>query len=644
MPRSARVTRKVERLVTLAEGLARGEAAHTRACCRDLLDRDRVCDDVLSGASCLNNDGVPLQLCLTSGRDGSGLRVIADPGADLESRQARYDASAATLLRALTRYGAADLVPAARDTLDALLPQQADALVRYGNGLIWIAASPDAPGVAFYVEMAPFAPADGWAAVARWLDRILPDASAAHDAVSRLSRHGVVASAGLEGRSLADVRAKVYFRLREPMNLAALPIGLFASTAIADFLRLAMGPWGVDAEGLVLSTGFSVSTGALADVKVDLCGHCLEHTMDEWSSIAGALTARFSLAPMNLSDVASSPWAGIAFIGMGLTRGGDARLNVYVKHGDGRGAPAAAEIDDALTDACRYLVSQQLAGGEWTDFHLPVGASDQWVTAYAGHALALAGNRLARAEAAAAAGRGADWLSRDRPYAAGWGYNGRTGPDADSTAMAIALFDELGRAVAGDDRDFLRDHWRAGAGIATYDGPLAWGEAHWDVTPWGYLGMRPDDRDLRRDEFIAALGRNLGGDGFWRSYWWRHPYYSTFVTLDVLARLGIAAPSAPVERAAASSVVDNPFDLACYTGVLFLRDPSDPRLEACLRALLNWQRPDGAWMGSANLRVTENTCAAPWDSPQGAYYADHRGTITTATAIRVLTAIRTVSS
>ena len=639
MPRSARLTRKVERLVSLAGQLARSQPARTSECCYELMDFHPGSEDFLSDASCLNNDGVPLQLCLTSGPNGSGLRVIGDPGATIAPGEERYRASTETLLRTLPEHGLAELIPAAHETIARLLPTSSEALRRYTNGLIWIAASPDGPGVAFYVEMAPFDQSEGWLTVGRWLDAVLPDSPGARHTLATLSQHCVVASAGLEGSSAADARAKVYFRLRAPINLDLLQIELFSSPAIKEFLAIAMGNWGVDLQGLVLSAGFSLSTGAPVDVKVDICGHCVRHTLAEWSAITGTLTERFALAPLDLRKVTDRPDVEVAFAGIGLTTERQPRLNLYLKHRDPVGVPSTAEIEDALTDAVRYFQWTQSDGGSWSDFQLPVGASDQWVTAYVAYALARAGKVGAQPDATTTAERAADWLAHQRTYAAGWGYNGITGPDSDSTAMAIALFDELGRPVAEPDRGFLRDHWRTAEGIATYDGPHAWGEGHWDVTPWGYLGMTSQDQAAHRGQFLAALRSNMTGGGLWRSYWWRHPYYSTYVTLEVLERLGVAAPEPEADTSPALPPIDNPFDLACYVGILCLRSSSDPRLDVHLRTLLNSQQRDGAWSGSANLRVTENTCYRPWDDPQGTYYEDHQATVTTATVIRVLTRV-----
>jgi hypothetical protein len=634
MIRSARIGQKARRLISLAEHLA-GEPGRVADCCYQLLGTGDSVRGFFPEASCLNNDGAPLQLCLTSGHKGIALRAIGDPGAFCSSLEERYSSSIQTLLHVIETNDAHELTQLAKETIALLIPQTCEERSAYKQGFVWIAASPDQPGIAFYLEMGPLALKNAWRVVEEWLTHVLPSPNAARRIVKTLSRHCVVASAGLEGGTVENTRAKIYFRLSEAICLGALDVDMFSSKEMKDFLSIAMGSYEVDREGLVMSVGFSLLTGELADAKVDLCGHCLTHTPEEWSVVVGHITRRFSLAPLNTAPVLESGEYQVAFIGLGLTSDYQPRMNLYAKHNAATGAPEPDELESALADAVGYLQSIQNQDGSWSDFHLPVGASDQWVTAYAALALAQCGETSCRHNAVAAAA----WLSENRTYDAGWGYNGATGPDSDSTAIAIALLDELGISVPEQDRAFLRNHWRDGDGIATFDGPEAWGAGHWDVTPWGYHGMLPEDRELYREQFLSALRNNSMGNGFWRAYWWKNPYYSTFVTLEVLERLGIPEPGARLDESVPSIHIDNPFDLGCYIGIESLRDPSDHRIGGHLRTLLNWQEGDGRWRGAANLRVTDERCYAPWDSPEGTCYEDEKSVLTTATIARILSRI-----
>src|SRR5437868_2631287 len=95
---------------------------------------------------------------------------------------------------------------------------------------------------------------------------------------------------------------------------------------------------------------------------------------------------------------------------------------------------ARMTIRSAVEAACAYLLTRQHADGRFIDYALPVGPSDEWVSAVAGLALAEAGAHGWHAGAVEGAHRAAAWLARVRHPRAGWGFNRRTEADADSTA------------------------------------------------------------------------------------------------------------------------------------------------------------------------------------------------------------------
>lgn len=630
---SARLTLKSERLVRVAAGLTCA-SERVIALCDQVLAVSRDREDFLFGASCLNNDGVPLQLCLSSGPNGTSLRLIGDPGAHLAEPEARFRSAQDALRNSLVASGSIALAELAMSTFFRLIPDEKAERSQYKNGFMWHAVSPDQPGLAFYIETAPMSQIEGWSAALDWLGDILPSAQSAEAMITPLREHCVVASMGLEGSEPQNARAKIYFRLKEKMSLNKLGIDLLNSGEFDRYLRLAMGDFEVDRYGLVLCIGFSIATGEFTDVKIDLCGHCLKYEREQWIRLIDQLVAEFGLACPTHSDVLRDGSCRVAFIGFGLDVDRRPRLNVYLMDAKAR-TPEAAEIEAALKDAVRYLCALQRENGQWGDYQLPVGESNEWITAYVALALAKYGGRTGSSLALDAASAAMDWLCTDRSYLAGWGYNSRTGPDSDSTAMSIALHRELGRSVRSEDQAFLRELWRIDGGIATYDGPGAWGCVHWDVTPLAYIGLGEEDQHALRASFLRGLGENLMADGMWRAYWWRNPYYGTLLTLEVLDKLGLPDPGIDAERPD-SIEVDNSFDLSCLIGIEALRGASAERLNPLVDSLLAWQNQDGRWPGSPNLRVTENTCYAPWDEPDGTYYTDHAATISTATVIRVL--------
>ncbi len=632
---SARLTLRTDRLIKAAARLtdARAEAVFASAC--GTLSAPGASAIPSVGRSALNHDGVPLQLCLSASVKGSKLRLLGDPWTNLPV-EARYEASIHTLLHALEIGGAPGLRAATERTLALVVPETKEARAAYNDGFVWVALTPGSSGIAFYLEASPLGVEGGWQVAERWLAEVLPASGHALELIGRLAQTGVVASLGLEGANPVDARAKVYFRLAQPTSLESLGVDLLVSTPVMRFLDLVAADRSIDLDGLVMSAGFSLATGELADVKLDLCGHCLAYSAAEWLDVIERCRSEYNLAEIPVEAALASEECEVAFLGLGVDVNQTCRLNVYLKDKAGSSVPDDRELRAALEDAVRYLSGIQREDGAWTDYHLPVGASDQWVSAYVGCALARVGRTLEHPQALEAAQRAALWLSRERTYPAGWGYNGRVGPDADSTAMAIALLSTLGMHVLDVDRHFLLQHWRHGRGMATYaNGPQAWSNAHWDVTPWGYLGLEPRERRRLLPEFLAALEGNRNADGTWRAYWWRTPLYSTFLTLEALSDMQMAEPEGCLLEG--SLTVDNSFDLACAVGIGVLRRWEPAVYAGPLRALLDRQQLSGGWSGAANLRVTDESCYQPWVEPKGAYFEDNAGTITTATVLRSMT-------
>lgn len=295
------------------------------------------------------------------------------------------------------------------------------------------------------------------------------------------------------------------------------------------------------------------------------------------------------------------------------------------------------QVHEAIRAATEYLLTLQADDGHWEEYDLPVGRSDAWVTAYVGLALHAAGPGAAGAAAIASSGRAAAWLIESRPYAAGWGYNGRTGPDADSTAHAIALIRSAGFHPHRRDETWLLHRWQADGGFATYQGPGAWGAPHVDITPACYRALADPDRTRLRPEVVAYLHRHRLADGAWPAYWWRTHFYSTYACLALLRELdaGAAGRPAPMTRDHLRAI-DSAFELALAAGIAALEPGRAALAHSLVEVLLRHQAPRGGWPGAKNLRVTDPACDRPWVQPMGVLYRDHSGLITTATALAVL--------
>lgn len=296
-------------------------------------------------------------------------------------------------------------------------------------------------------------------------------------------------------------------------------------------------------------------------------------------------------------------------------------------------------IEQAITRATEYLVDLQDVDGHWEEYALPVGASDAWVTAYFGLALhaVAAGKRNSRAGEAAY--RAALWLRGHRPYSAGWGYNGCSGPDADSTAHALALLAAAGLPQEERDAAWLLERWQPEGGFATFDGPQGWGAAHPEIAAICYRVLPPHHQAGLRPNLLEYLQRTRRSDGSWPAYWWSTCFYSTFACLSLLRVLAPATPPCHLAGLQELGHICSAFDLALAIGIASFQDPAQ-RQPALVKGLLSHQNENGSWQGAATLRVTEWTCYPTPEEPKGKLYMDLRGLMSTATALSILTRLR----
>jgi hypothetical protein len=271
----------------------------------------------------------------------------------------------------------------------------------------------------------------------------------------------------------------------------------------------------------------------------------------------------------------------------------------------------------ALAGAVEFLLLHQAQTGRWSDFVLPAGPSDEWVTAFVATSLLETGAHAALDPARRA------WaaLLRRRPEEPGWGYNRLTPADADSTAWALRLasalaVENLERVVAAGH--FLTRHVREGGGVTTYaerdpihrytrlpdDASMAgWQAAHACVTAAAAPAAGQPALDYLSGEQTA--------DGHWEGYWWWDDEYTTALAAEALAPARERAVAWALTRVRASGAVEStdgkssPWATAWCVRILRLASTPAARAacDAAVRWLVETQRADGSWRSSARLRV-----------------------------------------
>ena len=285
---------------------------------------------VARGHSGLNHDGTPLQLCVTIDGKGARYRLLGDPASDVNDIALRLGRSLAATESLLPLAGAEPLEPLVRTTLSALIGD-ADGFdpARHPDGVLWLAGQLDGPGLALYVD-ARNGGIDAVARLREWL-KCLADPTPDMEALLAAVARGRVMSAGIEGVAPGYARAKIYWRLNSPSALSDIPVKLFAAPAFAEVVTEVIGSREIPLDGIVLSTGLAIPGGRLADVKLDICccPRCVSLGSAETVTIARRLAAAHGLQMPDIAPLAAS--GDLAFIGFGLTRKGDPRLNLYFK-------------------------------------------------------------------------------------------------------------------------------------------------------------------------------------------------------------------------------------------------------------------------------------------------------------------------
>jgi len=281
--------------------------------------------------SVLNNDGVPLQLCCSLSSEAAVVRVIADPCTAIRDPVARFASSSERLWQLLDRNGACSLLPAVRTTLSATLPADR-ALLEHGP--LWLSSGlhPDR-GVAMYSTLSwgPEEPESRWQRVFEWLSGVLPVTVAREGALPFLECTATPVAAAIEGRTLEDAAAKVYARAREPFALSALAAQGFLDAEMLWCAQRLLAGRELPATGILPSVAFGLADGALHGCKVDVCGHCVPHTIQEWNTLINAMCKKMNLRPIDMGALLADGLASVAFVGIARRRLGMRRLNIYLK-------------------------------------------------------------------------------------------------------------------------------------------------------------------------------------------------------------------------------------------------------------------------------------------------------------------------
>lgn len=320
-------------LGAFVEGVA-GVAAMESGAIAALCTRMGVPSESAAWRSTLNNDGSPIQICLglRPGNPQPHVRVIADIYQTGEGQPSRATQSRDALAR-LADWHRPALAELSTSLLANMTPSGYGVEYARNGGDSWLAAAADGRGIAVYATARWGDPASRWSRALTWLGEVSPASAASRAILARLAAFATLICVGVEGSDASDARVKFYWRPNGSAALSGLGIPLFDAAALAAFLADATDGMGstTPAAAIVGSVGVSIASGSLADVKFDLCGHCVRRSRTDWARRIARYASRYGLTPPPLARLAPDAPIEVAFVGFGIDRHCRPRLNIYLK-------------------------------------------------------------------------------------------------------------------------------------------------------------------------------------------------------------------------------------------------------------------------------------------------------------------------
>lgn len=289
---------------------------------------------VLGGQSGLNSDGSPLQYCISSSDKGLNGRFISDPSCLIGSPKERYQYSYLALQKLYTSTGSEGIKKICEDMLSYHLPKEKGEFEDYPDGVFWLGASPDSPGMAVYIDGRRGGHEASWDRLKNWLNELMPNNTEVNSFISSVSPMANIMSIGLEGTSLENLRAKIYFRLSRPASFTDLDIPLLHQKEFADFLNDVVGDKAIKLSGLVFNIGFHIASGKMFDAKIDVCGcsSCVKLNAKEWITLLNETTLKNKVQAFPLDDAVLENQCNVSYYGIGVDRKGGVRMNLYLKN------------------------------------------------------------------------------------------------------------------------------------------------------------------------------------------------------------------------------------------------------------------------------------------------------------------------
>jgi hypothetical protein len=286
------------------------------------------------GRTGLNSDGSPIQFSISMTEKGAFSRLLSDPAFVLINPYERYLHSLFSLRKLIKLTSSEELEELCDITLASNLPASKEKLSdNYPDGVMWLGAGLGVPGIALYIDGRRGTEEEAWKRIYEWLITIMPASGESILAVNALKKYSQIMCIGIEGSSLENARAKIYWRLKRPLSLNDMELEILKDNAFSEFLTQLAGDKKILLNGLVFSLGIHIGSGKIYDAKIDVCAcrRCLNYKPREWLDKLHIAAAAYGIPVPDIEKILLENMCAVSYFGIGNDIKGNTRLNLYLK-------------------------------------------------------------------------------------------------------------------------------------------------------------------------------------------------------------------------------------------------------------------------------------------------------------------------
>lgn len=300
---------------------------------KTLLDLSVATFNSFPGCSGLNADQAPMQLCITLAPGGTKSRLIADPASDEAVHMHRYRRAKHALWKTMELTRTQGIGVVVEDLLTVFGPLNSSQLESFRHGVFWLAASVDTAGIAVYLDTSVYSIDTAWEKTEKWFTSIVERPSSVASMIATIRPYCWLSSVGIEGHDRDRSRLKLYLH-----NYKAVPAGLlgrlFPPLSIlgtSKCFHLLMGDHGLSPEDIFYNIGVHTVSGEIIDTKIDISGAALKLGPEQAEQAIGSCCEALSLPKVSLDALMKDYNLAVSFVGVGVNRNGEPRLNIYLK-------------------------------------------------------------------------------------------------------------------------------------------------------------------------------------------------------------------------------------------------------------------------------------------------------------------------